>query len=76
MQDVFKKLIPEDIYKEIGAKGYERLMLGDSKRKILTVMFIDIIGFTTITEKLEPIRALMLLNIYFDGIGQIVYAHG
>lgn len=76
MQEIFKKFIPEDIYKEIGAKWYERLMLGDSKRKILTVMFIDIIGFTTITEKLEPIRALMLLNIYFDGIGQIVYAHG
>jgi len=35
-------------------------------------MFLDIIGFTSITEKLPPERALLLLNIYFDGIVEII----
>jgi class 3 adenylate cyclase len=36
------------------------------------VMFLDIIWFTTITEKLKPERALLLLNIYFDWIVEII----
>jgi class 3 adenylate cyclase len=29
-------------------------------------MFIDISGFTKISEELSPEKALFLLNIYFD----------
>jgi class 3 adenylate cyclase len=35
-------------------------------------MFLDIIWFTSIAEKLSPNKVLLLLNIYFDGIVEIV----
>jgi class 3 adenylate cyclase len=38
-------------------------------------MFLDIIGFTRISETLTPDKTLLLLNIYFDGISEIVYRH-
>lgn len=39
-------------------------------------MFLDIMKFTTVSETIaDPYRALLLLNIYFDGIGQIIYDH-
>ncbi len=57
---------------EISEKGRDRLELGISIEKDMHVMFLDIIGFTTITEKLKPERALLLLNIYFDWIVEII----
>ncbi|MDD5376532.1 MAG: adenylate/guanylate cyclase domain-containing protein [Candidatus Gracilibacteria bacterium] len=76
LHKVFKKFIPEDIYKEIGFRGYEKIVLGSSHTKCLSVMFLDIMGFTAISEQISPERTLLLLNIYFDGIGELIYKHG
>ncbi len=51
-------------------------MLGTAEKKDLTIMFLDIMKFTTVSESIgDPYRALLLLNIYFDGIGDIIYSH-
>lgn len=76
----FKKLfdafIPHEIADKIGFRGYERIVLGTAERKRLTIMFLDIMKFTTVSENIaDPYRALLLLNIYFDGIGEIIYRH-
>lgn len=40
-------------------------------------MFLDIMGFATASQEIHnPYRTLVLLNIYFDGIGEIVDRHG
>lgn len=73
---VFDKFIPEEIHSKIGFRGYERIVLGTAERKRLTIMFLDIMKFTTVSESIaDPYRALLLLNIYFDGIGDIIYSH-
>jgi len=76
----FKKLfdtfVPHEIADKIGFRGYERIVLGTAERKRLTIMFLDIMKFTTVSESIaDPYRALLLLNIYFDGIGEIIYRH-
>lgn len=76
LRRVFEKFIPEDIFKEIGFRGYEKIVLGSSHKKHLNVMFLDIMGFTSISEQISPERALLLLNIYFDGIGELIYKYG
>lgn len=73
---VFDAFIPREIHAEIGFRGYERIVLGTAERKRLTIMFLDIMRFSTVSEAtLDPYRALLLLNIYFDGIGDIIYKH-
>lgn len=73
---VFDTFIPQEIHSRIGFKGYERIVLGTAERKRLTIMFLDIMKFTTVSESIaDPYRALLLLNIYFDGIGEIIYGH-
>ncbi len=73
---VFDKFIPQEIHSKIGFRGYERIVLGTAQRKRLTIMFLDIMKFTTVSESIaDPYRALLLLNIYFDGIGDIIYSH-
>ena len=75
---VFDTFIPQEIHAKIGFRGYEKIVLWTAERKRLTIMFLDIMKFTTVSETIaDPYRALLLLNIYFDGIGEIIYKrHG
>lgn len=73
---VFDMFIPREIHAQLGFRGYERIVLGTAEKKRLTIMFLDIMRFTTVSESInDPYRALLLLNIYFDGIGDIIYKH-
>lgn len=38
------------------------------ERRVMTVMFSDIVGFTGIAEQLEPARLVNLLNTYFEAM--------
>jgi len=72
LKDVFLKMVPEHFLNEVGESGIDRISLWISIKKHLNVMFLDIIWFTSIAEKLPQDRALLLLNIYFDGIVEII----
>lgn len=75
-KNVFDTFIPREIHQTIWFRGYERIVLWTAARKKLTIMFLDIMKFTSVSETIsDPYRALLLLNIYFDGIGEIIYSH-
>lgn len=41
----------------------------------VTVLFADIVGFTTISEKLSPSQVAQLLNYYFGEMTSIIFEH-
>ena len=41
----------------------------------VTVLFSDIVGFTSISEKMEPHRVALLLNEYFSEMTDIIFRH-
>lgn len=45
------------------------------ERRRLTVLFSDIRGFTTMSEEMEPLALVTLLNAYFTPMTQAVLAH-
>ena len=47
-----------------------------ARRRDLTVLFTDVTGFTGLVETLEPAVLSTLLNGYFTGMTDIVFAHG
>jgi adenylate cyclase len=47
-----------------------------TERKKLTIFFSDIMGFTAITERLQPEQMTQLLNKYFTEMSKIALAHG
>lgn len=69
---VFYKFIPEDLLKEVTPLDWNKLALWISIKKYLNVMFLDIIWFTKISEHMQPEKALLLLNVYFDWIVEII----
>ena len=72
-QKVFDMFIPKDIYTKIWYKWHEKIELWNCISKRVTIMFLDIMWFTKLSEKMTPERSLLLLNIYFDWIWDIVY---
>ena len=47
-----------------------------NKRAELTILFSDIRGFTTLSEKLAPNEVVALLNPYLDVMTTVVHKHG
>jgi len=56
-------------------KNPEKLSLG-GERKVLTVFFSDLAGFTSLSEKLNPEEVVTLLNRYLTAMTDIILASG
>lgn len=63
MKQAFESYVSSDIVKTI-IDDPSSLALGGEKKQ-MTVMFADITGFTTVSEKLTPEELVSLLNDYF-----------
>lgn len=53
----------------------EGLALG-GKRRDITVLFTDLEGFTTLSERLDAEKVARILNLHFTGATRIVKSHG
>ena len=56
---------------EVLLKDPEKVKLGGEK-KFCSVLFSDIMGFTTMAEKMEPVKLVQLLNDYLTAMTNIV----
>lgn len=61
----FKKYVAPEIVDEIAKKGDFQIKLGGENRDI-AVLFVDIRGFTTMSEVLEPEQVVEILNHYLN----------
>jgi adenylate cyclase len=69
----FQQYIPPGVIQEL-MKNPERLKLGGEERD-LTIMFSDIRGFTTLSERLSPLELTSFLNAYTDEMTDIIFRH-
>jgi len=72
IRDAFTKFVPLDILNDIGNTLLEDRPPGDSVIKIATMMFIDIRGFTQLTEGLSSQESFNLINRFYEIIGKQV----
>lgn len=61
----FRKYVAPQIVEEISKKGDFEINLGGENRDI-AVLFVDIRGFTTMSEALEPEKVVEILNEYLS----------
>ena len=47
-----------------------------NKRSDISIIFSDIRGFTTLSEKLAPEDVVALLNPYLEAMSKVIYKHG
>jgi adenylate cyclase len=69
-RDAFSKYLSPEVVREVLADP-SHLKLGGSKR-YMSALFTDIMGFSTIAEKLEPEDLVSLLNDYLSALSNVV----
>ncbi len=70
----FGKYLPRELVRQLVLSGKEAALEGE--RRILTVFFSDVKGFTSIAEKLTPEELVAQLSEYFREVTDELMAHG
>jgi adenylate cyclase len=73
MKRLFGRYVSKDVYEQLVAHP-ELAELG-GKRREMTVLFSDIRGFTSVTERGDPEELVAQLNEYFSKMVEIVFEH-
>ena len=80
---VLDSVLAKDLSRFVAPEVAERisssergLQPGEGEVREATVLFTDIEGFSTFSEKMSPERLVMLLNEYFEAVSAAVDRHG
>jgi class 3 adenylate cyclase len=73
-ESVLRRYLPPSLVRR-AAEGQLRLD-EPPERRIITVMFIDLVGFTTISEHLGADRVAQLLNRFLTRVTELAHEHG
>lgn len=72
IRNIFQKYVPKDVIDKFFSEP-ESMLTGENR--ILSILFSDIRGFTTISEGLEPNEVVESLNKYFETMVDIIIGH-
>lgn len=74
IRNIFQKYVPKAVIDQFFASP-ERMLVGEDR--ILALLFSDIRGFTTISERMRPNEVVESLNAYFELMVDIIMSnHG
>jgi len=74
IQNAFKNYLSDSLLAEI-MKNPQGLNLGGEK-KLVTIFFSDLAGFTTLSEKLPPEEVVHILNTYLERMTTVIMESG
>ena len=72
INNAFRMYVAPEIVDDVAGSGSYELTLG-GRNKDIAVLFVDIRGFTTLSENLEPKEVVDILNEYFGVITDAIF---
>jgi len=75
VRDVFSRFVPESVVSEVLSQTGEGLRLG-GERRVATVLFSDLRGFTSYAEGLTPATVISVLNRYLTAMSDVILDNG
>ncbi len=75
VEKAFSKYVAPQVVSEIAKSGTYELKLGGENRDV-AVLFVDIRGFTPLSESLEPEQVVDILNSYLELTTNCIFRHG
>lgn len=71
---LFGQYVPPQIVSVMSRDPKRFTMEAESRE--MTVLFSDVVGFTSVSEKLDPKQLSQLMNAYLSAMTKIIYEHG
>ncbi len=75
VRDMFARFVPEAVVDDVLARVDDELRLG-GERRVVTVLFSDIRGFTSYSEDRTPEEVIEVLNRYLTVMSDVILDHG
>ena len=71
LQTSFAHFVPKEVIERVISSGIST----GAERKDVTALFADLVGFTALSESMEPALLVRILNGYFERMSQAVTEH-
>ena len=71
VRDVFSRFVPETVVDDVLKDAGDDLRLGGVER-VCTLMFVDLRGFTSFSERLSPERVIEVVNVYLGEMSEAI----
>jgi class 3 adenylate cyclase len=75
LQHACSRLAPAGVVQRLIADGIALDDAPAAERKVVTAMFVDLVGFTQLTERLEPALLVRVLNGYYQRVSDAIEEH-
>jgi adenylate cyclase len=74
VQKIFEHYMPPQVFQELLRQGPEKTGIAGDRRE-LTIVFADIRGFTSLSERLPPEEVVELLNSHLAVATEVIFEH-
>lgn len=71
----YATFFPHECLDLLGKTGIVGVRLGDHVEREMTIMFADIVGFTSLAESMSSVETFALINHYLSKVGPVIREH-
>jgi len=75
LQEACSRLAPAGVVQRLVADGVGPGTEAAAERKVVTALFADVVGYTALSERLEPPVLARILNGYFQRMSDAIHEH-
>jgi predicted ATPase/class 3 adenylate cyclase/GAF domain-containing protein len=76
LKNAYSKFVPMDFLKFLGKESILDVALGDQIQETVTIMFIDIVDYTSLSENMTPKENFDFINGCIRILGPVLRSHG
>ncbi|OQY56878.1 MAG: hypothetical protein DRR08_05750 [Candidatus Parabeggiatoa sp. nov. 2] len=75
LNKAYERFVPHEFLSLLDKQSIIEVQLGDQVEKEMTILFADIRGFTSISEKMTPQENFNFLNAYLSRMEPVIHEH-
>ena len=75
LMTTFEKFVPQNFLVKVAKEGIKSIEVGNAELTRISILFSDIRGFTSLSEKMTPNELLRFMNAYFGRMNVPIHHH-